>query len=441
MRETTAEPSAPVQQATGWPPRLRAPAVWQALQYLRDPDGFFSAAHNRYGDAFTIHMLGERWIVLAHPDAVRDVFAQGPSEVNSGEPNQVLRPMIGRRNLLLMDGREHLHRRRMVLPSFHGERMRGYEPVIRGAAAREVASWPIGVPLAVLPRMEALVFGVVLRCVFGLSEAERLGPLAGRLRRMLGWITDRRRLLVFFLLGPAQLMRLPAFARQMRMLDREVFSVIATRRTAGDLPERQDILSVLIQARDEGEAGLSDEELRDELVTLLVAGHQNTAALLAWAVHELVRSEGSQERLVAEPRHFADAVITETLRLRPPVPLVVRRLRTTLTIEGHELPAGTNVGPSTLLVHRRADLYPQPLSFQPQRFLDRRPMASEWFPFGGSVRRCVGAALAQLEARIVLEEITRALRLSPERDAPEKTRPRAIVLVPARGARVIAARR
>jgi cytochrome P450 family 135 len=404
-------------------PRVRAPATWQALHYLYNPERFFTQAHRRHGDIFTIQMLGEEWIVLAHPDAVTDAFSHGPDELNSGEPLQVLRPVIGTHNLLLLDGEEHLHRRRIVLPPFRGDRMRAYEPTIRQAITNELSTWPIGKPFPVLPRTEALAFSTILSCVFGLQEKERMSTLATSLLGMLRWITDPRRLLVLFIAGPKRLMSLPRFRRQMQKIDHEVLAEITRRRTLKDLSQREDILSLLIRARDENDTGLSDTELRDELLTLLVAGHQNTAALLAWAIHELARDQHSQERLVAEPEIFADAVITETLRLRPSVPLVVRRLRKPLTIAGHQLPAGANLGPCALLVHRRADLYPQPLTFKPARFLNRCPSSSEWFPFGGPVRRCIGASFAQFEARIILEEITRTLHSHPSTPNPRKPNP------------------
>jgi cytochrome P450 len=229
--------------------------------------------------------------------------------------------------------------------------------------------------------------------------------------------------------------------RRVQQIDGEIHAQIARRRSEEDLERRDDILSLLIRARDPGGEHLTDGELRDELVTLLLAGHQNTAATLAWAIHELAHDPESQQRLSAEPCDFADPVIKETLRLHPPVPLVVRRLREPLRIAGYELTAGTNLGPCALLAHRRADLYPDPLAFRPQRWLERRPALGEWFPFGGSDRRCVGAALAQFEARIFLQELIRLLRVAPADALPEPARPRAVVLVPGRGARIIASRR
>jgi len=390
---------------------------------------------------FTIGVLGQKWVVLAHPDAVREVFAHGPANLDSGQPSQVLRPLIGTRNLLLLDGQEHLRRRRMVLPAFHGERLKAHDQLIHSEAVREIQTWPLGRAFAVLPRMDALAFRLILSCVFGLGEEDRLGTLASALLGMVKWMTDTRRQLIFFLLGPERLMGLPAFHRQLQRVDREIYDEIARRRKTPDLEDRQDILSLLIQARDEQGNGLTDHELRDELVTHLVAGHENTAATLAWAIHELARHPTHQERLATEPGAYTDAVIAEILRLRPPVPVVVRRLRKPLTIAGQELPAGTNVCPCALLVHHRPDLYPQPHAFQPERFLTHRPATSEWFPFGGGTRRCPGATLAQQEIKIALEETTHTLRLAPQRARPERTRPRSVVLVPTRGAQIIATKR
>ncbi len=406
-----------------------------ALHYVLDPEGFFAATHRRHGDIFTLKMLGQRWVILANPEHIREIFTQPPENLDAGEASQVFRPLVGTNNMLMLDGEEYLYRRRIVLPSFHGERMRSYETIIRHATTEEIATWPLQQPLALLPRLSRLVFRVILRCVFGISEAEQVGPLADALTRMLNWITNLRRVLTFFLLGPERLMSLPSYRAMIAALDRQAFAEIARRREAPDLHEREDILSMLVCARDEHGNGLTNRELRDELVTLLFAGHENTTALLAWALHELARDPPSQERLAAEGGPYADALIAETLRLRPPVPLLARRLRKPLRIAGHDLPTGTNLCPCTLLAHRDPYTYPEPWAFHPRRFLDQRPAPSAWFPFGAGIRRCVGAAFAQFEARITLEEITHHLRLTAD-PKPERTRTRAIVLVPANGARV-----
>jgi cytochrome P450 len=258
---------------------------------------------------------------------------------------------------------------------------------------------------------------------------------------MIAWLTDMRRVLFFFLIGPERLELVPAFRRQRERVDREILAEIARRRSLDDLPEREDILSMLIQAVDENGEHLSDDELRDELMTLLIAGHETTATLLSWVIHDLARDQVSQDRLAAEGGAFTDAVVTESLRLHPPTGGVVRRLREPLRIAGYDLPKGVDVLPVTLLVHRRADVYPSPWLFDPTRFLDARPPAGAWLPFGGSVRRCIGAAFAQFEAKIVLEELIGALRFRPAVARAERTSRRAIVLVPSKGARVLAERR
>jgi cytochrome P450 family 135 len=421
--------------------KINAPVAWQTLRYGLDPEGLFSKAHRRLGDVFRMRVFGESWIVLGHPDAVKEVFSHGPAELNSGEANQALRPLVGTRNVLLLDGEEHLQRRKMVLPPFHGERMRAYESMIRGAITEEISTWTRDEVFPVLPRMQSVTFSVILQAVFGLDDGQRMSTFATALREMLSWITDPRRGLIYAVLGPDRLINMRAFRRQFEVIDREIASLIAVRRNEDALEERQDILSLLMRAHDEDGKPLSDQDLRDELITLLVAGNETTSSLISWTMHEVARDLDSQDRLVKEGDEFIDAVITETLRLRPAVPVVLRRLREPLSIAGHRLAAGTTVAPSTLLVHRRPDLYPEPWAFRPERFLGRRPVASEWFPFGGSVRRCIGAAFAQFEARIVLEEVFRDLRLAPAQSKPERVGRRGVVLVPGRGARVIPTKR
>lgn len=420
---------------------MRGSVLMHTLRFTLDPDGFFAGAQRRYGDVFTMRVLGRQWLAIADPEAVKEVFSHGPDDVDSGEANQSLSPVLGTRNLLLLDGEEHLHRRRIVLPPFHGERMRAYEDVIRTAIGRQIAEWPVGDAVAALPRMQALTFEVIMRCVFGVEEGERVGDLGEALRGMISWVTDTRRVLFFFLMGPERLNSVPAFRRQLARVDREMLAEISRRRGLHDLHEREDILSMLIEATDEDGERLTDEELRDELMTLLIAGHETTATLLSWAIHDLARDSLSQDRLAREGGAFCDAVVTETLRLHPPTGGVARRARRPLTVAGYDIPLGTDMVPVTLLVHRRADLYSHPWTFMPTRFLGVRPPAGAWFPFGGSVRRCVGASFAQFEAKIVLEELTRAFRLHPVKRRPERTGRRAIVLPPSKGARVIAQRR
>ena len=424
------------------PPALRSSRVAQTVRYVLDPVRLFDDAQRRLGDVFVMRVLDQTWVVLTHPDHVREVFAHGPDDLDSGLANISLRPLLGTRNDLLLDGAEHLRRRRLVLPPFHGERMRANEDVIPDTTRRELATRPLGVAAPTLPRMQAITFRVVLRAVFGVQEGPDLERLATRLQRFVAWAVDPRRGLVFTVLGPERLMGLKAYRRQHEDLDRELLAEIARRRAAPDLVEREDILSLLLQARDEQGAPLTDHELRDELVTLLVAGHETTAAALSWALVELARAPAAQVRLAAGEEGLAEAAVAETLRLHPPLPVgAVRRLRRPLTIAGWDLPAGTTLALSTLLAHRRPDVYDEPGAWRVDRFLHERPPAGAWLPFGGGVRRCVGAAFAQFEARTVLDEITRTLELRGTGPASRWVARRGIVLVPSRGGRVIAVRR
>jgi cytochrome P450 len=426
----------------GLPPGPRRPLALQTLRYGLDPYGFFESAHRAFGDVFTARAMGETWVVIAHPDAVRELYTHGADEVDSGVANAALRPLLGTQNVLLLDGDEHLRRRKLVLPPLHGERLRVYEALIREATQREIATWPLGTAVPTLPCMHAITLQVVLRAVFGVDEGPRLDRLGAVLRGLVTWTTDPRRGLVFAFLGPDRLMGLRGFRRQMAEVDSAIADEIARRRAVSDLADRPDVLSLLLQARDEGGTGLSDRELRDELLTLLVAGHETTAGALSWALTEIAAHPEAQERLAAGEPGLAQAAVTETLRLHPPVPLgSLRRLRQPMRIAGWDLPRGATVASCSLLIHRRADVYERPDAWLVDRFVDARPPAGAFLPFGGGIRRCVGAAFAQFEARTVIDELLRTLELRPAGRPRRRVGRRGIVIVPARGGLVIASAR
>ena len=426
----------------GLPPGPRTPMALQTLRYGLDPYGFFASAQRAFGDVFTVRVMREVWVILGDPDSVRQLYALRPDDVDSGAANWSLRPLLGTQNSLLLDGDEHLRRRKLVLPPFHGERMRAYEGLIRAATRGELAAWPTDAPVRTLEAMQAITLRVVLRAVFGVSEGPTFERLVRDLRRLMTWTTDMRRALVFGLLGPDGLAGLRGFQRQRRTVDDQLHAEIAARRAASDLASRTDILSLLLTARDSDGHGLSDAELRDELVTLLVAGHETTAAALSWALLELAADPVGQARLAAGESGLAEAAITEALRLHAPLALGgFRRLRRPLELAGWQLPAGTTVAPCSFLLHRRADVYERPERWQIDRFLAARPPAGAWVPFGGGVRRCAGAALAQFEARIVLDELVRTLELRPTGPLRDRVARRGIVTVPPRGGPVIAAPR
>jgi cytochrome P450 len=417
----------------------------QTLAWLTRPKPFLRRAHARYGDVFTVRLRsGENFAILAHPDAIREVFTGDPEIFRAGEGNRVLLPLLGSHSVLLLDGQEHLRQRRLLLPPFHGERMQRYREIIEEATAREVARWRRGEPVRIARRMQEVTLEVIMRAVFGVRDPAALDRMRRVLLDMLDWAMAPKRLLVIAAAGPQRLERIPAFRRAMARVDEVLLAEVAARRRAEDLAERDDILSLLLAARDEHGEGLTDRELRDELLTLLVAGHETTATALGWAVERLIRHPDALERATEDARAgdgtYLDAVAKETLRLRPVLPIVVRRLREPQTIAGRELPAGADVAPCIYLVHHREDLYPEPDAFRPERFLGVKPGTYTWLPFGGGVRRCIGASFALFEMQVVLGTLLRSVRLEPVTRASERTSRRTITLVPGRGAEAIPAR-
>jgi cytochrome P450 len=407
--------------------------AWQTLQYLAAPVAYLTRAHQRYGDVFTARLLGQNWVVLANPDAIREVFGAAQDQLLAGEASRVLEPLIGTHNTLMLDGQDYLHRRRLLLPAFHGSTLKRHERMIRELTQRELATWPTDVPFAALPHLQKLAAKIAQQCVLGESGNE----LAAAVLNLLTWLTSTGHLAYYFAFGAQQLMRLPGYRTRQQRVDEHMRNEIQTRRQAHK-PEQTDILTLLINSRDQHGQPLSDNDLHDETITLLVAGHENTAAMLSWAIHELARNPSIQNQLATNQADWSELVIAETLRLRPPVPIVPRRLATPLTLAGHKLQAGTNIAPCVLLAHRDPTLYPDPITFNPTRFLRQRPSA--WFPFGGGTRRCIGEAFAQTEMRLILQELTSMYHIQAT-GPPERTRPRALVLVPAKGARITLRRR
>jgi cytochrome P450 len=437
-------------RVAGLPPGPSIARRRQVLGWVARPEWLMERAQRECGDVFTLELPIGPVVVLAHPDAVKAVFTTDPSRLRAGEANAVLEPVVGPESLLLLDGRRHLRRRKLVLPPFHGARLAAYAGDMAEMTRRELASWPVGTPFALEPRMRAITLAVIIRVVFGIEDSPRADALRALIPRLL---PDG---------GLASLVLLPALRRDLgpgspwrRFLaaraevDRLLYDEIASRRRVPGLSERTDVLSLLLQARDEEGAPLTDRELRDELMTLLLAGHETTATALAWTFALLFHHPAALARAVAEaratepgaPAPWLDAIGTETLRLKPPLPLVVRRATEPVTVAGRELPAGAHLSPCIYLVHRRADVYPRPTAFAPERFLGRGPETYAWLPFGGGTRRCVGAAFAQLELREVLRTVLAGADLRAADRRPERTRRRAVVLTPSRGARAVLASR
>jgi cytochrome P450 family 135 len=431
------------------PPGPRAPNALVAARFLLRGPHFLETCRDRYGDCFTIRLNTGRTVVIAGDPAVaKEVFQGSPDDLHAGAGNVVLKPILGARSVLLLDGPEHLRQRRLMLPPFHGERMRAYGETMAAVAERHAARWPVGRPFSVHPTMQAITLEIILRTVFGVEDAARIAQLAEPLKRLLNSTDQPLRLLGLQFTSSANARPRSPWGRVyalMAPVDALIAQEIAARRAEEE--PRDDILSLLLSARDEDGNGLTDAELRDELMTLVLAGHETTATALAWTIERLVRTPRVLARLREElaedddggggGSEYLDAVVKEALRLRPVVPGVIRLLRRPLTIAGMELPAGVHVAPSIYLIHRRADVYPEPDAFRPERFIgEDQPGTYEWLPFGGGIRRCLGASFALYEMRIVLETVLRRATLATTDDAPEKVRRRFVTYTPGRGGRV-----
>jgi cytochrome P450 len=446
----TASPPAPstapsARDVRGLPPGPRLPAAVQTARLLARPVPFFEDCRRRYGETFTARILRAGTMVfISDPGSLKRLFGADRENTIAPGRNVVLTPVLGKHSLLVLEGQEHLRRRRLMLPPFHGDRMRAYEQVMADAAEREVASWPLGERFQLHPSMQAITLEVILRAVFGVEDDRRRTDLRRNLVGILA--TTRSPLAIGLTIG--SLRRLPAYRRVARMLaeaDEILLAEIAERRADPDLASREDILSLLVAARFDDGSGMADGELRDQLMTLLMAGHETTATALAWAFDLLFRAPDKLGRLREEvdagDHAYLDAVVEETLRVRPVVPFVGRQLRSATELDGHSLPSGTVVMPAIYLVNTRADIYPDPHAFKPERFLEEDPDTYSWIPFGGGTRRCIGAAFAQLEMRVVLSTIIRRARLAPASDQPERMVRRNVTLSPRGGTPAIVVER
>ncbi len=437
-----AEPTTSAGQTTNLPPRPDLSRWMMRTGFVLAPTRFLDACHERIRDYFTLRPApGRVLVVTADPAAVKQVFTADPELLHAGAANLMLAPLLGERSVLLLDGAEHLRQRKLMLPPFHGERMRHYQRAMQEAAEWHIAGWPRGRRFAVLPSMQAITLDVIMRAVFGVDDEVARERLAAPLRRQLDMFANRLAVLMLILTtrtgGPGTRGLWARLAAARREADALIYEQIRLRRADPRAGERTDVFSLLLAARDEHGEPLSDAELRDQLMTLLVAGHETTATAMAWTLERIVRHPDVLARLTDDPSDaYLDAVIKETLRLRPVVPAVARKLIVPMQFGGWNLPAGVHIAPSIYLLHRRPDLYPDPTAFRPERFLERRPGTYEWIPFGGGIRRCLGASFALMEMQVVLGTILRSVELTPVRDRDESVTRRAVTFAPTAGGRI-----
>lgn len=423
------------------------PSSLQALGWALRPLPFMQTCRRRYGEVFTLRVRrGHPWVFLSDPQDVGRVLTIAPELVRAGagEANPLLGPLLGPRSVILLDEPEHMTHRRYMLPSFHAERMRGYGEMMEQIAREEIARWPVGEPFALWPRMQAISNEVVMRATFGSTESPHMENLRVLLKHLSDWLNDSSRLRLVAMFGSRMLAHNRRFRELMEAVEQALAAEVRCRRAA-PRPEHEGILSMLEQAYDESGRPMTEQELRDELITLLSDGP--TATSLSWAFERLLRHPEKMARLRAEvlagkDETYTEAVVKEILRLCPAVPLVMRGLVQPMELGGYEIPAGTLVAPCVYLVHHREDIYPHPFAFMPERFVGSQPDSYTWLPFGSGARRCVAANFASLEMRRVIQTVLSEVELALAPFSGEQRATRSsVAFAPANQAPVIVTRR
>jgi cytochrome P450 family 135 len=428
------------------PPTIQLPRFLQVLRFNQRQIELMFKSRRELGEVFRMRgMVAGRPTITSHPDHVRSLFKAKPEEAPSLTRESPLRPIVGPNSVLTAVGPRHMRQRKLLLPSFHGEAIQRYMQMISDAAEREISRWPIGEPVALAPRMQAITLDVIMGGIFGIEGKPAPGTPEGRLRYATRGLVQAS---TWPLAQVAELMNIgrdepTGFTKiGLSVLDRATYDVISDRRRA-DLEGRNDILSMLLQARTEDGEALSDKELRDELLTLVLAGHETTANSLAWIWERLVRTPAAYDALRESVRsgdnaeEMIEATINEGMRSRPVIPMIGRRVTVPWRLGEYAVEADTPVAMSILLLHHREDLYPEPFAFKPERWLGRKPGTYEWIPFGGGIRRCLGASLAMAEQRVVLDAMVRRLDIEADEPEPEHAVHRNVTMIPSRGARVV----
>ena len=444
-------PAGPIEPAElaalGKPPVVPLPRSSQMLRFSMRQIEYVFRAKRRIGEVFRMRtaMPGGP-VVTSHPDHVRSLFTAKPEQAPSLTGESPLRPILGTGSVLTSVGERHMRQRKLLLPPFHGEAIERYTEMITEATEREIDRWPLNKPFALAPRMQAITLDVIMAGIFGVEGRPERGTPEHRLRTVVKQLVNASTSLVGQageLLNIGREEAVGVVKLGVSILDRPTYAVIEARRRDEHLAERRDILSLLLQARTEEGEAMDDKEVRDELLTLVLAGHETTANSLAWTWERLVRNPEAHEALREATRNGADAeerveaTIVESMRSRPVVPFIGRRVKVPWRLGPYGVSADTPIGMSILLVHHREDLYPEPFAFRPERWLGRKPGTYEWIHFGGGIRRCLGAALAMAEMRVVLEATARRLDLEADDPEPERALHRNVTMIPAQGGRVV----
>lgn len=409
------------------PPGPTMSPLRMTWNFLRNRHELVPQWHREFGDVFSVRILpGPRtFVVFSDPADVKEIFAADPAQFHAGKGNEILKPVMGEHSVLLTDDALHQRARKLLMPAFTGPSMRAYQPLVEAIAKHEVDSWHDGDTLVTLDRMNAVTLDVILQVVFGVTDEARLAVLRPKVNRMVD--IDAKMLLAW---SYPRLFALPpwrGYFKNQQEVDALLYAEIAERRQAHDLDGRDDVLSRLLRVGDvEGETPLTDEEMRDQLVTLLLAGHETTASALSWTLHELGRHPQLLARATAAAETgddaFLEACLKEGMRLHPIIDFVARTLQSDQTVAGRRLPKGTTVTPSIMLSHSRNTSFADAHEFNPDRFLVDKIAPNTWIPFGGGVRRCIGAAFSLMEGTVVLREVLTRFAVTASRPAPNKLR-------------------
>jgi len=448
-------PAGPVEPdtPTRMPPALPQHRFVQSIRFVNNPLRFGLAQYQRYGDVWQLQLLSRRepFIVTTHPDHIKSLFTAKPADAPSLTGESPLRPILGPNSVLTSVGDRHMRQRKLLLPAFHGDAVERYVQMIEEVAEREIESWPLHKPFALAPRMQAITLDVIMAGVFGIGSSPAKGTIEFRMRETI------RRMLIASTNPIYQLVELQNAAKTepagvlktvLRIVDRQLYAVISARRAEGQAEDRHDVLSMLLHARDEEGQPLTDRELRDELMTLVLAGHETTANSLAWTFERLARTPDAYDRLRSVVRAGADdaedyveATVYEGMRIRPVIPFIVRMAKRPWRLGEYVVPARTPLAVSIVAVHHRPDVYPDPYAFRPERFLQQKPGTYTWIPFGGGIRRCLGATLAMAEQKVVMRAMAQRLDLAPVKPRSERAQQRNVTMIPRKGGRVIIERK
>ena len=431
------------------PPARGGSRLLQTIRFVMRPLTSSLAGRRDFGDTWQVEFLsrGEAFVITTHPDHVQSLFKAKANDAPSLTGESPLRPILGPNSVLTSVGARHMRQRKLLLPPFHGESVQRYVQMISDVAEHEIDSWPTGKPFALAPRMQAVTLDVIMGGVFGIGTKPPFGSPEHRMRETI------RQLLLASTRPIYQLIELQNAGRReptgilrvlLGLLDRQIYAVIRKRRAQGSDAESHDVLSLLLRARDEDGAALTDHELRDELLTLVLAGHETTANSLAWSFERLLRNPESYARLRELVRSddegaddYVEATIHEGMRVRPVIPMIVRMVNRRWQLGDYVVPARTPVAVNIVAVHHREDVYPDPFRFAPERFVGHKPGTYTWIPFGGGIRRCLGATLAMAEQRVVLKAIARRTDLVAPDPKPEPARQRNVTMIPRDGGRVV----